>query len=105
MIRLHQIAHGRAGDKGDRTNVSVIAHRAEDWPVIRDQVTESKISELFDRYGAGQVTRYELPQLHALNFVIEDALGGGVNASLALDRHGKCLSSLVLAEIWIDPAR
>ncbi|MEM7271321.1 MAG: hypothetical protein AAF401_18960 [Pseudomonadota bacterium] len=101
-VPLHAIAHGRAGDKGDASNISVIAYRAEAWPLIEREVTAERIQRLFDRYGATEVRRYQLPQLHALNFVIENALGGGVNASLALDRHGKTLSSLVLAEIEVE---
>ena len=95
-MRLHEIAHGRAGDKGDASNISVIAYRAEDWPLISEKVTEARVMELFAPLGATAVRRYELPNLMALNFVIEGALGGGVNASLAVDRHGKTLSYLVL---------
>lgn len=95
-MRLHEIAHGRAGDKGDASNISVIAYRAEDWPLICEKVTEARVMELFAPLGATAVRRYELPNLMALNFVIEGALGGGVNASLAVDRHGKTLSYLVL---------
>lgn len=98
---LHDIAHGRAGDKGDTSNISVIAYRAEDWPLIEAEVTAKKVEALFTRYGTVIVRRYTLPKLHALNFVIENALGGGVNASLALDRHGKTLSSFLLSEFQI----
>ncbi len=98
MKLLHDIAHGRAGDKGDTSNVSVIAYRAEDWPLIQREVTAEKVEALFSRFGPVKVRRYELPNLHALNFVIENALGGGVNASLAIDRHGKTLSSFLLTE-------
>ncbi len=98
---LHDIAHGRAGDKGDTSNISVIAYRAEDWPLIEAEVTVEKVEALFARYGHVVVRRYALPNLHALNFVIENALGGGVNASLALDRHGKTLSSFLLSEFQI----
>ena len=100
--RLHEIAHGRAGDKGDASNISVIAYRPEDWPAIRDQVTKEVVFALFEPFGATAVRRYELPNLMALNFVIENALGGGVNASVAVDRHGKTLSFLVLGEIWVE---
>ena len=95
-MKLHDIAHGRAGDKGDASNISVIAYRAEDWPLIRERLTEARVMELFAPLGATSVRRYELPNLMALNFVIEGALGGGVNASLAVDRHGKTLRYLVL---------
>ena len=102
MRPLYDIAHGRAGDKGDTSNISVIAYRVEDWPLIQREVTAERVAALFQRFGAVEVRRYELPNLHALNFVIEEALGGGVNASLALDRHGKTLSSFLLSEFQID---
>ena len=95
-LPLHAIAHGRAGDKGNRLNVSVIAHEPEFWPVIRDQVTAERIRKLFAYRRVTEVRRYELPKLGALNFVVEDALEGGVNSSLGLDTHGKSLSYLVL---------
>jgi hypothetical protein len=95
-IALHEIAHARTGDKGNRLNVSVIAYRAEDYPVLVEQVTAERVKALFAGRGAGQVRRYELPLLKALNFVIDDVLEGGVNGSLNLDGHGKSLSFLVL---------
>ena len=102
MRPLHDIAHGRAGDKGDTSNVSIIAYRAEDWAQIEAEVTAEKVEELFRRFGPVTVRRYVLPKLNALNFVIENALGGGVNASLAIDRHGKTLSSFLLTEFQIS---
>lgn len=96
---LYDLAHARAGDKGDRSNVSVIPYRPEDWPLIRDQVTAEAVAAAIP--WATGVTRYELPNLTALNFVIDGALGGGVNATLALDRHGKTLSSLVLERVEV----
>lgn len=101
MRRLYDIAHGRAGDKGNISNISVIAYRAEDWPLIRRYATEAAVLEIFAPLGATRVQRFELPNLHALNFVIHDALGGGVNASLAVDRHGKTLSFLLLGRLKI----
>ena len=102
MRPLHDIAHGRAGDKGDTSNISVIAYRAEDWPLIQREVTAEKVEALFARFGPVKVRRYALPNLHALNCVIESALGGGVNASLAIDRHGKTLSSFLLTEFQVS---
>ncbi len=96
-LKLHAIAHGRSGDKGNRLNVNVIAYDQKHWPVLIEQVTAERVAELFAHRGVTQVRRYELPHLGALNFVIEDALEGGVNSSLAVDTHGKCLSYLVLA--------
>ncbi len=104
MIRVpvHAIAHGRAGDKGDTSNVSVIAYRPEAWPHLLEQVTADKVLALFAHLGATACRRYELPKLHALNFVIDNALQGGVNATLGLDRHGKTLSYRLLGEIMVD---
>ena len=101
-VPLHAIAHGRAGDKGDTSNVSVIAYRAEAWPHLLEQVTEKAVQQAFAHLGVTEVHRYELPNLNALNFVIPGALQGGVNASLGLDRHGKTLSFLLLGEVVVD---
>lgn len=107
IVPLHQIAHGRSGDKGNRLNVNVIAYEAEHWPILLDQVTAARIAELFAHRGATKVVRYELPKLQALNFVIDDALEGGVNSSLGIDTHGKTLSFLVLSmpvEVPVPPS-
>jgi hypothetical protein len=95
-IPLYRIAHARSGDKGNRVNVSVIAYRQADYPLLVEQVTAARVAALFRHRGCGAVRRYELPRLAALNFVIDDALEGGVNGSLGLDGHGKCLSFLLL---------
>jgi hypothetical protein len=95
-LKLHRIAHGRSGDKGNRLNVSVIAYDPRHWPVLLEEVTADRVAALFAHRSVSQVARYELPRLAALNFVVEDALEGGVNSSLAVDAHGKCLSYLVL---------
>ena len=96
MTRVYDIAHGRAGDKGDTSNISVIAYQPGDWERLRSQLTEDRVREHFGHLVTGKVTRYELPNLHALNFVLEGALAGGVTRSLALDAHGKSLSSLMM---------
>lgn len=96
-LPLHSIAHGRAGDKGNRSNISVIAYASEFYPIIKDQITEQRVAYLFRHRGAIRVTRYELPNLEAINLVIDEALEGGVNRSLNLDGHGKALSFLVLS--------
>ena len=101
-VPLHAIAHGRAGDKGDVSNVSVIAYPPEAWPHLLEQVTPDAVRAAFAHLGVETVRRYELPNLQALNFVIEGALQGGVNASLGLDRHGKTLSFLLLGEVEVD---
>ncbi len=105
MTLLHEIAHARAGDKGNRLNVSVVAYHPDLWPLIRDQVTEARVLDLFRHRGATGVVRYELPLLHALNFVIDAVLEGGVNASLNLDIHGKTHSFRVLGlPVEVPPA-
>lgn len=96
-VLLHQIAHGRTGDKGNRLNVSVIAYRPEYFAILRDQVTVERVRELFSHRRPSAVQRYELPKLWALNFVIDDVLEGGVNDALNLDGHGKTHSFLVLS--------
>jgi len=95
-LPLHRIAHARSGDKGNRLNIGVIAHRRENYRVLAEQVTAERVAALFAHRGCGAVRRYELPQLGALNFVIDDALEGGVNGSLNLDGHGKTLAFLLL---------
>ncbi len=102
ILPLHAVAHGRAGDKGDVSNVSVIAYKPQAWPHLLEQVTAEAVLAVFAHLGATACRRYELPRLMALNFVIEGALQGGVNASLGLDRHGKTLSYLLLGEVMVD---
>ena len=96
-IPLHRIAHGRAGDKGNRLNVSVIAYDEADYPLVREQVTVERVAALFGHRRPSHVQRYELPRLRALNFVIDDVQEGGVNDALNLDGHGKTLSFLLLS--------
>ena len=98
-LPVHAIAHARAGDKGDVSNISLIAYLDSGWDTIYELATEEKVLDIFIHMGASKVDRYELPKLKALNFVIQSALGGGVNSSLRLDRHGKTLSSHLLHEL------
>ena len=98
-LPVHAIAHARAGDKGDVSNISLIAYLDSGWDTIYELATEEKVLDIFNHMGASKVDRYELPNLKALNFVIQSALGGGVNSSLRLDRHGKTLSSHLLHEL------
>lgn len=100
-VPLHSVAHARAGDKGNRSNISVIPYIAAAFDHLVDQVSEERILELFAHKGATGVTRYLLPKLPAMNFVIDDALEGGVNGSLCLDGHGKSLSFLVLGSVTV----
>ncbi|UFH50231.1 AtuA-related protein [Pseudomonas sp. KNUC1026] len=96
---LHQLAHARTGDKGDTSNISVIAYKAEDYPRLAEVLTAERVEAWFAHLrdaSAGPVRRYEMPQLHALNFVLPGLLRGGVTRSLALDAHGKCLGASLL---------
>lgn len=95
-MRLREIAHSRTGDKGDISNISVIAFDERDYPLLVERVTAARVAAHFAGVTTGTVTRYEMPNVGALNFVLQGALGGGVTRSLALDAHGKSLSSLML---------
>jgi hypothetical protein len=96
-MKLHELAHSRAGDKGDISNLSLIAYDPSDYPLLEQYVTAERVRAHFAGIVHGEVLRYALPGLGALNFVMGQALGGGVTRSLALDPHGKCLSSALLA--------
>ncbi len=95
-IPLHQMAHARAGDKGNISCISVWAYDPGDYILIKQQLTAERIKQAYPRLIRGDVVRYELDQLHGLNFVMNDALEGGVNTSLGLDSHGKSWSYLIL---------
>jgi hypothetical protein len=95
-LPLREIAHARSGDKGDTSNVGVIAYDEADYPILREQVTAERVAALYGDLVRGEVIRYELPNIGALNFVLKQALAGGVTTSLALDPHGKTRSSLIL---------
>lgn len=95
-MKVHQIAHSRTGDKGNTSNISVIAYDARHYETLRRHLTPDAVKKHFGWVVQGDVVRYELPQLGALNFVMTKALGGGVTRTLALDPHGKCLSSYIL---------
>jgi len=94
--KVYELAHARAGDKGNTSNVSVVAYDDRAWQILRDQLTVERVMEAYSHVAKGPVTRYELPKLKAFNFVIENALGGGVTISLAQDAHGKSLSYIML---------
>ncbi len=95
-MKLHDIAHSRTGDKGNTSNISVIALDEADYQFLREHVTAERVRAHFAGTVTGDVTRYELPSIGALNFVLTGALAGGVTSSLALDAHGKSLSSALL---------
>jgi hypothetical protein len=96
-MRLIDIAHARAGDKGNVVTLSLIAHRHADFPLIEQHVTADRVAAHFVEILDGRVIRYELPQLGALNFVLRRKQQYSVTRSLALDTHGKCLSAALLA--------
>ena len=96
-MKLREIAHSRTGDKGNTSNISVIAYDAKDWDFLQRELTCERVMAAFRHVAQGPVRRYELRNLNAFNFVIENALGGGVTISLAQDIHGKSLSNVMLA--------
>ncbi|MES2535674.1 MAG: hypothetical protein V4632_07350 [Pseudomonadota bacterium] len=96
MVPLHQIAHARSGDKGNRSNIGLFVYRPEDFELLVEQVTEERVADLFRSRHPTAVNRYLLPRLHGMNFVLDEVLDGGVNDSLNLDMHGKALSFLLL---------
>lgn len=97
QISLHQFAHARAGDKGDRLNLAVFAYREDHYAWLVEQLTEDRILELFSHRGVSRVKRYPMPNISGINLVLDDVLQGGVNGSLNLDGHGKTLSAMLLS--------
>src|SRR3981081_476566 len=95
-MKLREIAHSRTGDRGTTSNISVIAYDEKHYPLLLEQVTRERVRGTFAGVVEGEVVRYELPNIAALNFVMSQTLGGGVTRSLALDAHGKALSSALL---------
>lgn len=100
-IKLYDIAHSRAGDKGNTLTLSLIPYKADDYAVLWTQVTAEAVKEHLKEIVAGDIIRYELPNLPALQFVCQQALMGGVTTSLTMDTHGKSLSYALL-EMWVD---
>lgn len=103
-VPLYRLAHARAGDKGNRLSIAVFAYAAEDYPRLVEQITAEAVHTQFAHRHPRAVARYLLPRLHGMNFVLDDALEGGVNSSLTLDRHGKGLSFLLLEMPVVVPA-
>jgi hypothetical protein len=95
-MKLRELAHARTGDKGDTSQISVIAYDPGDYAFLAEHITTERVRAHFSEIVRGEVVRYELPGLGALNFVLQGALAGGVTRSLSLDAHGKCLSSVLL---------
>ncbi|MBN8872538.1 MAG: hypothetical protein J0H67_06860 [Rhodospirillales bacterium] len=104
-MKLRDLAHARTGDKGNTSNISVIAHDPGDFAFLCEHVTADRVRAHFAGTVLGAVERYELPGLGALNFVLHEALGGGVTRSLSLDAHGKSLSGCLLELELPDPQR
>ncbi len=95
-VALARIAHGRSGDKGDTVNCGVIARQPEYYEVIAQQVTAARVKAHFGEFCQGDVRRYDLPKLHAFNFVLTRALGGGATASLRIDTQGKTYAAALM---------
>ena len=91
-MKLYELAHSRTGDKGNISNVSLIAYDPADYEMLKEKVTPERVKEHFKGMVKGDVVRYELPNIYALNFVMQAALGGGVTRSLSVDMHGKGFS-------------
>ena len=96
QVKLERVAHVRSGDKGNTSNIAVIAYRDEFYPLLKQQLTAERFKAFYRGAIKGNVTRYEADNLAALNFVAEGALGGGVSRSLSLDNYGKALSAAIL---------
>lgn len=95
-VKLFEIAHARSGDKGDTANIGLIARRPEFYPILCEQVTAERVKAHFADLCHGEVERYELPNLEALNFLLHRALGGGGTVSLRSDAQGKTYSTALL---------
>jgi hypothetical protein len=95
-VKLREIAYSRSGDKGDVSNICVFVYDPADYPVLAERLTADVVREHFTGLVEGDVVRYELPNAHGLNFVLDRALGGGVSMTLRVDPHGKSFQSHVL---------
>lgn len=100
---LYAIANARSGDKGNRLNIALVCRDPAHYAAVAAQVTAERVAQAFARRKPTRVVRYDLPKLAAFNFVLDDVLEGGVNASLGLDGHGKAMSFLLL-DIDVDLA-
>jgi len=96
LVKLREVAHARSGEKGDLSNISVIAYNEEDYEIIKNQVTVEAVRKLYGPITKGDIIRYEVPRIGALNFVLHGILEGGRSRTLAFDESGKALSSLML---------
>ena len=96
QVLLRRLAHSRSGDKGNTSNIAVIAYHADFYPFIRDQLSLERMKARYDGLVMGPIQRYSVDRLGVLNFVCEGALGGGVSRNLCLDNYGKTLASAAL---------
>ncbi len=104
-VQLVHLAHARSGDKGDTANVGLIARKPEYYPLLKRAVTAARVARHFRGMITGPVERYELPNLHALNFLLHGALGGGGTLSLQTDAQGKVFSTALLRMDVTVPGR
>ncbi|WP_406700760.1 hypothetical protein V5E97_18390 [Singulisphaera sp. Ch08] len=104
LIRVGDVAHARSGDKGNRANIGVVANDACGYAWMKEVLTAQAVAEFFRPLRIGAVRRYELPKIHALNFVLENALGGGASRSLRIDSQGKALGVALLEMRLPGPA-
>lgn len=95
-VPLHKIAHGRSGDKGDVCNCGIIARKPEYYQWIAAQITAERVKEHFGDFCQGEVKRYDLPKIHAFNFVLKQALDGGGTSSLRIDPLGKTYAAALM---------
>ena len=95
-IKLKDIAHGRSGDKGDAANIGIIAYNDDGYNIIKEHLTAERVKEHFKGICFGTVERYELPNIRALNFLLNNTLGGGGTVSLKHDAQGKTLAAALL---------
>ncbi len=95
-IQLLKLAHARSGDKGDTANIGLIALKPEYYPVLREQVTAERVKAHFAGICKGEVERFEMPNIGALNFLLHESLGGGGTMTLRHDAQGKTLSTALL---------
>jgi hypothetical protein len=102
-IRLGELAHARSGDKGDRSNIGVVANNPAHYAWLQAQLTEEAVGEFLRPMGIGKVKRYELPKLCAFNFIIDHALAGGASRSLRIDTQGKALGTILLEFLIQSP--
>lgn len=101
MSKLREVAIARSGDKGNHANIGVVARRPDDYELLRRELTADRVAAYFQALRPSRVERYELSQIHALNFVLYDVLDGGASRSLRIDTQGKLLGTAIM-ELELD---